>query len=293
MPTKVSSVLILFLENIPFLMLFMKSKMQTFYLKLGIEGLMFLAAVASLMVPLIIGIVVLDPASFMHRLFLSLFNIRLRLELKILPLIFLIVFFNLQISNVIFHYLGCGLLYIYAAIAWLKTVEVSRVQNKGITRWKKCDLVSNTEDNLNFLQTYRQLQLVDLWVNVIYGNFLLSVHFAGTFVISLATSFLLIRMPGQVSPAMSIFALAGLLSCVSIVYGEVLLAEMVSSSCEMFIRACTSKFRKKSVKGKLVASLWTIRFRSGRPFFLLGRHSFLRFLNELLYFLATLLIATK
>lgn len=123
----------------------------------------------------------------------------------------------LQISNVIFHYLGCGLLYIYAAIAWLKTVEVSRVQNKGITRWKKCDLVSNTEDNLNFLQTYRQLQLVDLWVNVIYGNFLLSVHFAGTFVISLATSFLLIRMPGQVSPAMSIFALAGLLSCVSIV----------------------------------------------------------------------------
>lgn len=98
MPTKVSSVLILFLENIPFLMLFMKSKMQTFYLKLGIEGLMFLAAVASLMVPLIIGIVVLDPASFMHRLFLSLFNIRLRLELKILPLIFLIVFFNLQVS---------------------------------------------------------------------------------------------------------------------------------------------------------------------------------------------------
>lgn len=66
------------------------------------EALFFVAGVATVLMPILYGFVVLDKAAIIHRFFLHVLGIRLRLAVKILPILFLIMYYILQVGDNLF-----------------------------------------------------------------------------------------------------------------------------------------------------------------------------------------------
>lgn len=217
-----------------------------------------------------------------------------------------------------FHNLCCAMLYLHCITVWLIVVNKAHLRRR-YTRWMRCDLISMTRDPFDVIKGYRHLQVMDRWLNVIYGHFLMSVHLGGILGISIATNYMIIRWHDRLNRATIMVALIGIcvcfvtmwvgsdlycwfcflsctkynLACRDFRFVEVKLTATVAELSETFIRNSSSKHRRKSIKGKMTKSLWLINFQTGEPFFHLKHTSFLGFISLLLNFLSTLLIATE
>lgn len=254
------------------------------------EALVLVCCIATLVIPLMFGLLFLQETEPLHRFFVEVLEVKPRPDLESIPLILFVVWSILQCCNVANVFVVIGITYIKYIFFWLSGFQPVAIST-GKSPKKYLTKFGYLEGSL-MMRLYREQQLLNVMFSQFIANRRIATHQCAIQVVFVIASFVSIRQFELLlyTPGYQIAFLAvGL--CVFVEFMETkTLAEAIDSSKNL--REKVKKMsRRDDIVVKVIGKAWSLKFDAAYPYFHIGRHTFLEFMHSSVEILVDLLMA--
>jgi len=250
----------------------------------------------SLVIPFAFVIIfILEDADPYRRMFRDAFGITEFLQLKYIPLLLYIFFQVLQYSNAGSYLMSIPTLYCYSLNEWLVYLTTKALKSSvGLKPIKETSELNSIQDrvaDIKLIRSYQVLQLLIWFLNSEIQKIWIGFHHATLLAVPVICFFFSIRWTDYMSKfTLLILVFAGV-ACVSIMFTQVLMWTLLPTKSAKFLRVMRCRNTRNSIMGRRIRASKLIQSGLGYPYYRLSKISFLIFMQQLLSFLATLLLS--
>lgn len=251
------------------------------------ENLLVVIFLGGLLVPIFFAGFFLQSVNPLHRFFVEVLEYKPELNLQTMPIIIFLMWSVLQCSNTIVLILMITLLYLKFYYFWVSSMIPITLISGG-----KYVTQLGYMSGANMIRFYRLNQVLSRMFNQFLANRMVAGHQAVIQVILVLSSFSCIRYFELIihTPGLYILYFAIILS-VTLHYMESnLLGDTLMNSRRLKSRV-KNLTKRSNIVHKAVASTWDLKVDIVHPYFTIGRHTFLQFMNSSLSFTVDVLVA--